>query len=86
LRALGTKNEARYNLKIIDNSDPQAVASQPVDDAVADDTAQAQAADDNTAVDADTETETDTNTAEAADSDAVSKTRKELADLDDLDI
>jgi len=64
LRALGTKNDARYNLKIIDNSTPAG-------DAVSDDTG----SDD---VDNDEEQESE--------SSVVSKTRKELQDLDDLDI
>lgn len=71
LRALGTKNEARYNLKIVDvNSDGEPMAPRPAaatqsnDDAVADDVA---------TVDSDT-------------SDVVSKTRAELDDMDDLDI
>jgi len=68
LRALGTKNDARYNLKIVDNG----VA--PVD---GDDTGHTSAAsDDNTtsvSVDHD-------------DDSRVSKTRRELADLDDLDV
>lgn len=74
LRALGTKNEARYNLKIIDNGDPQAASSQPASDgAASDDDAAAQP---------------DADAPQAAeDSDnAVSKTRKELEELDDLDI
>lgn len=67
LRALGTKNDARYNLKIVDNgpggfggdssSSGSSVAS---DDSSADDS--------------------------LVESDVVSKTRKELEDLDDLDV
>jgi predicted RNA-binding protein YlqC (UPF0109 family) len=70
LRALGTKNDARYNLKIVDNGEeagPRTASSSystPSND-VADD----QQADD--------EHET---------SSVVSKTRKELEDLDDLDV
>jgi uncharacterized protein len=71
LRALGTKNDARYNLKIVDNDQPDGgqyapasssskSSSNPVDDST-DDTADEPSA-------------------------VVSKTRKELADLDDLDI
>lgn len=64
LRALGTKNDARYNLKIVDNgvsdgsSDYQSQQSDSSDDTTDSD-------DDNT---------------------VVSKTRKELAELDDLDV
>ena len=72
LRALGTKNDARYNLKIVDNDQPNdhpVAVSSTTDDQ--DDT---QVTDDTTPVVAD-------ETSERA-----AKTRKELADLDDLDI
>lgn len=65
LRALGTKNDARYNLKIVDNG----VAS---DDSAASSSSDDQASD-------------DTNT-DSEESDVVRSTRKELADLDDLDV
>lgn len=95
LRALGTKNEARYNLKIVDvdrldeNGNPlprperEAVVAPTADDhsATSDDaasTAAAPVAD---------EPEEETEDAEKAhQSDAVARTRAELADLDDLDI
>lgn len=71
LRALGTKNDARYNLKIV-NSDGGRDESYTVssDDVVSDDTA------------------VDNATDESVDneSDYAKKSRKELADLDDLDI
>ena len=75
LRALGTKNEARYNLKIVDVDRPESergvsagsVASSTTDD----DTDDIAAQNDDT---------------ESSESDAVARTRKELADLDDLDI
>lgn len=69
LRALGTKNDARYNLKIV-NNDGQTGASYSSDDSE-------QSA-------APVETSTD----EPVDntSDYTKKTRKELAELDDLDI
>lgn len=63
LRALGTKNDARYNLKIVDNG-----------------VGPAGGADDNSAV------SNDDPAAPADEDDVVSKTRKELADLDDLDL
>lgn len=71
LRALGTKNDARYNLKIVDTdnlgTDAAGVASQTRDDS--------QASVENTSDDP------------VEDSGALTqKTRKELADLDDLDI
>lgn len=65
LRALGTKNDARYNLKIVDNGSGAPAAS-PVND----DSATSSVADD---------TDYDDNS-------VVSKTRKELEELDDLDV
>ena len=75
LRALGTKNDARYNLKIV-NNDGQTGAvissSGPVSSDENDDSAHA----------------VESSTDEAVDnsSDYTKKTRQELADLDDLDI
>lgn len=76
LRALGTKNDARYNLKIVDNDNPNA-------------------ADDTTAPSNDTSGD-DENSGKVVDSPTdkpvegketvASRTRKELAELDDLDI
>lgn len=66
LRALGTKNDARYNLKIIDISG--GTVSAPA-------TSRPARNDEN-------EPEEEA----PAESDVVSKTRKELADLDDLDV
>lgn len=102
LRALGTKNDARYNLKIIDNGElrPYRNDSQPAaasDDQVApaaDDTAAPAANDDAPASDftaadePDEAAQTTEPEAPAADepSDVVSRTRKELDDLDDLDV
>lgn len=62
LRALGTKNDARYNLKIVDPTGGAAVSN-------------------NSTPKAD-----DTQDEEEKESDVVSSTRKELEDLDDLDI
>lgn len=83
LRALGTKNDARYNLKIVDNgegphgnnggsSEPRPVASRSAaaSSAVADDLSD----------DADEEP------AVAQESDRLARTRKELEELDDLDV
>lgn len=63
LRALGTKNDARYNLKIVDNG------VGPAGDA-----------------DGGSAVSNDDPAAPADEDDVVSKTRKELADLDDLDL
>ena len=64
LRALGTKNGARYNLKIVDNGEPYTSSSSQASDDVTED-------DDQEQIDRDS---------------VVSKTRKELEDLDDLDV
>jgi len=64
LRALGTKNDARYNLKIIDNG-VVVDASGAADDTVS---------------------STDNSGDDTEQNDVVSKTRKELQDLDDLDV
>ncbi len=76
LRALGTKNDARYNLKIV-NNDGQTGAVVSSDDA--DDTSP-----ETIAADEPVESATD----EAVDntSSYTKKTREELAELDDLDI
>jgi len=66
LRALGTKNEARYNLKIVDVDRPDGGVITSLSDDDDDQPAAASSA--------------------SSDSDAVARTRKELADLDDLDI
>ncbi len=95
LRALGTKNEARYNLKIIDTADGEPIgrptrparddreepAESPSDDSSSQDDNSASATtdepeDDEAVVEEEKEKE----------SDVLSKTRKELDDLDDLDI
>jgi uncharacterized protein len=62
LRALGTKNDARYNLKIVDNGTSSDASYQ---------------AGDNSSDDADNSRDNNT---------VVTKTRQELAELDDLDV
>jgi predicted RNA-binding protein YlqC (UPF0109 family) len=70
LRALGTKNDARYNLKIVDNGEGQgAKQSDTAAPAMGDDTP-----------DDDEESE------QAPESDRLRRTREELKDLDDLDV
>lgn len=72
LRALGTKNDARYNLKIVDNGiegqtyneDGEAPASRP----------------------APAKDQTDDENTDHEESDVVRNTRKELQELDDLDV
>ena len=66
LRALGTKNDARYNLKIVDVTGGQGAVTKTT-----------QSSDDS-----DDQADED----DATESDMASKTRRELAELDDLDV
>ncbi|UTX51604.1 KH domain-containing protein [Candidatus Saccharibacteria bacterium TM7i] len=75
LRALGTKNDARYNLKIV-NNDGQTGASFSSEDR----DSSVDSGQNNEGVESSTEEPVD-NT-----SDYTKKTRQELAELDDLDI
>ncbi|TAL14431.1 KH domain-containing protein [Patescibacteria group bacterium] len=89
LRALGTKNDARYNLKIVNNdddrehytisSDDTNSTSEPSADNSHDDT---NGSDEETSAPVNNSTETPVDNA----SDYSKKTREELAELDDLDI
>lgn len=74
LRALGTKNDARYNLKIVDNGEPMHRNPAPVADATG-------ASDDDDIV-----ADEPADEPEERESDVVRKTRAELQDLDDLDV
>ena len=79
LRALGTKNDARYNLKIVDNGvGPTARPASTVPDDTQASVATAAASSDDDLADIPEDT--------AADSDRLSRTRKELEELDDLDV
>lgn len=94
LRALGTKNDARYNLKIVDNGEPGAGrsrsddnASRASDDAPSDDTGASPSPvavqkDDDMFDDDDDEPKA----AKPDEGSLASKTRKELEELDDLDV
>jgi len=81
LRALGTKNEARYNLKIVDNGEPKPERQQKAEDTYDtpqdDDSWSSSSSDDSTSGDT-VEEQPEESTAE--------RTRRELDDLDDLDI
>ncbi|HEY8998899.1 MAG TPA: KH domain-containing protein [Candidatus Saccharimonadales bacterium] len=84
LRALGTKNDARYNLKIVDNGEPAPASIVPTNSSDEND-----AADDSQTTKTDFTSDEDSDpTAEEdlSESSVVTKTRKELADLDDLDV
>jgi predicted RNA-binding protein YlqC (UPF0109 family) len=86
LRALGTKNDARYNLKIIDNGLPHDNNRPAHDDqpstVKSDD-------DDNNGHQPQVDDQDDEITArepETTSSDRITQTRRELEDLDDLDV
>jgi predicted RNA-binding protein YlqC (UPF0109 family) len=93
LRALGTKNDARYNLKIVDVGGPRPARQSSSDDAVkaGEPVALDQTADDAAPVDdslasSDVEDDAEPEVVKDGPSDVVSRTRAELADLDDLDV
>lgn len=73
LRALGTKNDARYNLKIVNNDDDR------------DNYTTSSQSEERQSVDPVTDDVVD-NYENNSESDYAKKSRKELADLDDLDI
>lgn len=82
LRALGTKNDARYNLKIVDNGEapaPRAAQTSTSDD-------DSSASDDTNDSDDAVEEVVSKSREEEATSDRISRTRAELEDLDDLDV
>ena len=100
LRALGTKNDARYNLKIVDNGPDKSPGSategesrsegawgRDETETQAETEAKPVASDDK---DADSNKlasdENDSDVEEQKEEDNFSRTRKELADLDDLDV
>jgi uncharacterized protein len=96
LRALGTKNDARYNLKIVDTGPPRERSSEPRSD---DRPPQGKASDDKPTEDAiadpvvddpvvatDDGDEVDATKEEKDHSDVVSRTRAELAEFDDLEV
>ena len=77
LRALGTKNAARYNLKIVNNDNPEestVISSEDPDETVA------------VAEPVESSTEEDVENDEDEESAFAKKSREELAELDDLDI
>jgi len=90
LRALGTKNEARYNLKIVDNgvggvssgSDSRSESNDSHSEPMVSAPASSNASSGTDQEDF----ETAPVTAREASSDRATQTRRELADLDDLDL
>ncbi|MFI5275513.1 MAG: KH domain-containing protein [Candidatus Saccharimonadales bacterium] len=75
LRALGTKNDARYNLKIIDNGEGVPASNSSTSSARDDDQTVAAAGD-----------PIEDNVSDSEESSVVRKTRRELEELDDLDV
>lgn len=88
LRALGTKNDARYNLKIVDNG-PEGQTAKSGRDAPAAPAGSDDTSDDSAATNDDDAASADSTAPDAAEqqtSDRLRQTRQELADLDDLDV
>ena len=85
LRALGTKNDARYNLKIV-NSDGDRIGGFSTDDKEEGETDYEHTEPTEARTVADLDDETDAILEEEPTSDLAEKTRADLADLDDLDI
>lgn len=101
LRALGTKNDARYNLKIIDNGtgghgpgsddnatspDKKAPAKDDNKEEKVEDVETEAPAEEPEADAEEDAAEEETSNEEEETSDRLAETRKELADLDDLDV
>jgi len=81
LRALGTKNDARYNLKIVDNGEPGAGGGSSASGG----SSSSSSSDDDYRDDDDVSTPS-ASSSSSSESSVVSKTRKELEELDDLDV
>lgn len=94
LRALGTKNDARYNLKIVDVDRPEGERNLPSENSSNrpqdDDSVAMDDSNDDAAATSDTEddqpVQNSTEEPVEKESDLRSRSRKELAELDDLDI
>ncbi|HET7060119.1 MAG TPA: KH domain-containing protein [Candidatus Saccharimonadales bacterium] len=91
LRALGTKNDARYNLKIIDNGvpKPDRAPAEPKKEAEKVEDIESEVPAEEPEADAEEETTEEgmaSSEEEEKTSDRLAETRKELADLDDLDV
>lgn len=87
LRALGTKNEARYNLKIVDNGVAHAAATNDDTAAAVEETATTSVPSDLSDLTDEDEVKVDRPAStSSADEDRLSRHRRELAELDDLDV
>lgn len=78
LRALGTKNEARYNLKIVDVDRPEG--------SVRPESREEKPVENTEEISTETANATEAEEPKREDDSVASRTRKELAELDDLDI
>ena len=92
LRALGTKNEARYNLKIVDNGVPreerQSSRDEKPEESSNDGWSSTPVAnsDDDFSSSNDDDSAAQTAADDSGEEDAIARTRRELEDLDDLDV
>lgn len=92
LRALGTKNEARYNLKIVDNGVPREGRSeQGSGDGWASERSSSSNEEESSYGSSSKNVSEDDDSSDSMfsrdnDDDAISRTRRELEDLDDLDV
>ena len=93
LRALGTKNEARYNLKIVDNGVPREERSSDIgsgDGWASEPNTGTVASDDDYSSQGTSSSDSDSDSSSSdssdRDDDAIARTRRELEDLDDLDV
>ena len=92
LRALGTKNEARYNLKIVDNGVPreerQSSRDEKPEESSNDGWSSTPVAnsDDDFSSSNDEDSAAQTAADDSGEEDAIARTRRELEDLDDLDV
>ena len=88
LRALGTKQDARYNLKIVntdEDGEPREKRKAPKEEPKAEEEAPAEEPEEAEEAEIEEEVEDEEEPSEET-SDLAEKTRAELADLDDLDI
>ncbi|MBR6505710.1 KH domain-containing protein [Candidatus Saccharibacteria bacterium] len=88
LRALGTKQDARYNLKIVntdEDGEPRERRKAPAPESKAEEEAPAEEPEEAEEAEVEEEVEDEEEPSEET-SDLAEKTRAELADLDDLDI
>ena len=83
LRALGTKNDARYNLKIVNNDGSEPAKHEDKEEVPTEDEEAAIAAEE---ADIEEDVDGDDESTVEEGSELAKKTRQELADLDDLDI